>query len=461
MLEDLKIIRQNYGPSFMFMCKELFSDILKENGLLSAIILNHFNPNKNLYNDLIKYNKINEFRDYIYELYNEYKSNIPTPNDIFNSLGYDFYECTNPKDLDYFTKYFSDGESIKIFNNREEYLSKNNLFIAIKKDIDNIKREKFRRLNKIGKYSTSLMFLSYSKNIYNTLTITGRYGDKYVGYNNLYNNNLEQIHKDLPKSFNYYYNLGHFNKNNFNMPGYVYAKDGKYYKYNYEINGVYYCPNNMIIDTFDIKYLDSNKYILLDYFILDLESKYLYLYDTTINDGFSDLITKIYSIEYSNNIIKIILNNEEYINIYLDYNNNIIRVDSDTTRPIKDNFLRYNNKLKEINLKNVRKIGKKFLYNNEVLNNINLDNIIVIDDYFLYNNRSLEELNLESVKIIGHKGLYNNNSITKVNIPIINLIGKGVLKNASNLEEINIGNNAKIYEPSTLVKAQEPKSKTL
>ena len=34
------------------------------------------------------------------------------------------------------------------------------------------------------------------------------------------------------------------------IPGYTVAEDGKYYKYNYEINNIYYCPDNIIIDNF-------------------------------------------------------------------------------------------------------------------------------------------------------------------------------------------------------------------
>ena len=42
-----------------------------------------------------------------------------------------------------------------------------------------------------------------------------------------------------------------FNKK-LDIPGYVRANDGKYYKYNFEFNNVYYCPDNVIVDNFDI-----------------------------------------------------------------------------------------------------------------------------------------------------------------------------------------------------------------
>ena len=55
---------------------------------------------------------------------------------------------------------------------------------------------------------------------------------------------------------------------NFEIPNYV-CVDEKYYKYNYEINNEYYCPNNIIIDNFKVKKLDKRRYVLLDYYTLD------------------------------------------------------------------------------------------------------------------------------------------------------------------------------------------------
>lgn len=42
------------------------------------------------------------------------------------------------------------------------------------------------------------------------------------------------------------------------------ADDGKYYKYNYEINNIYYCPNNVIINNFKVIRLPKDKQLLID-----------------------------------------------------------------------------------------------------------------------------------------------------------------------------------------------------
>ena len=65
---------------------------------------------------------------------------------------------------------------------------------------------------------------------------------------------LENIIAGLTKSFEQEYNLNirKSKTKGFEIPGYVKATDGKFYKYNYEINNIYYCPDNIIIDNFEV-----------------------------------------------------------------------------------------------------------------------------------------------------------------------------------------------------------------
>lgn len=71
--------------------------------------------------------------------------------------------------------------------------------------------------------------------------------------NGTYGNDLNKIVSGLTESFaRLLHERGlELNKNNieeFELPGYTVASDGKYYKYNMEIDGRYYCPGNIIID---------------------------------------------------------------------------------------------------------------------------------------------------------------------------------------------------------------------
>lgn len=63
------------------------------------------------------------------------------------------------------------------------------------------------------------------------------------------------------------------------IPQYVRAEDGKYYKWNYRSwdnnwwIGRYYCSGNIIISDLKPIELDKTRYVMLDYFILDLQDK--------------------------------------------------------------------------------------------------------------------------------------------------------------------------------------------
>ena len=52
MIDDLKIIKKMYGEKMMHLCRELFSTLLEQEGLLSKVMLDNFAPSKLLYDDL-------------------------------------------------------------------------------------------------------------------------------------------------------------------------------------------------------------------------------------------------------------------------------------------------------------------------------------------------------------------------------------------------------------------------
>ena len=168
--------------------------------------------------------------------------------------------------------------------------------------------------------------------------------------------------------------------NHFDLPNYIKSTNGKYYKYNYEINSIYYCPNNIIIDKFkEVKtYEEKEKYLILDYFILDLVNKQIKLYDNEIADNFTKTIPSIKNITIERNkttetkIITIkTLENIDII-IEIDKTNKIISYKNNQIEEIPDHFLYYNESLKQITIPNTIKINNFFLYHN-----LNLEELIL------------------------------------------------------------------------------------
>ena len=97
----------------------------------------------------------------------------------------------------------------------------------------------------------------------------------------------------------YHYNLELTNNMNFELDGYEKDENGKYYKVFYSINNTFYGPNNIVIDNGKLQeeYLHLEKYIIADYFIIDLMHHKIILYDKNISDSFIDGLTDIEKIE--------------------------------------------------------------------------------------------------------------------------------------------------------------------
>ena len=152
--------------------------------------------------------------------------------------------------------------------------------LAVKKNVDEIKREDFKNPKRQDDYGTSVISIQFSRGASNTLSIKNRYNHTVENPDATFSNNLDNIILGLTDSFEqeYGYNLSH-NRSGFEIPGYVNVK-GKYYKYNYELDNIYYCPNNLIIDNFEVirDYQQMERYIVFDYAIIDLQEKKVLLH---------------------------------------------------------------------------------------------------------------------------------------------------------------------------------------
>ena len=440
MNEDLKIIKKKYGEEFMHFCREAFPILLETPGLLSNLILDHFDVSKELYKDIKENDLEDSFKNYIYSLVDVEKNKVKTnktPKELLNEAGYIFYECKTEEDIQQFKKYYSFGEELCTFDGGR--LNRCHVFWAVKKNVEEIKRENFKNPNRQDEYGTSVISIQFTRDKSHTLSIKNRYNHRVNNPDATFSNNLDNIISGLTESFESTYNLIQRNKgNDFEIPFYLIANDGKYYKYNYEINNIYYCPNNIIIDNFEVNRYDKEKYIIMDYFILDLQNKKIYLYDENIEDSFESIFKNISKITIKNidKCKEIIVECDKNIvnKIILDSNNNIIISLDSNINIIYDNFLYFNESLTKLNLPEVEIIGNSFLYSNEDLIKLNLTKVKKIGNQFLYYNENLTKLNLPQVKNIGHSFLYLNEILTELDLPRVKNIGNYFLDFNKNLK---------------------------
>ena len=443
MVDDLKIIKKKYGEKMSHLCRELFPTILEQNGVLSKLMLDNFNESHDLYIDLLNNNMIDKFKNFIYSKYEkiinkpkkekDLEKITKTPEELLNFAGYNLVECTTESDIEKFRKYYAVGEELCTFGDKDR-LKRCRVFFAVKKNVDEIKRENFKEPKREDEYGTSVISIQFTKDGTNTLSIKNRYNHRVNNPDATYKNNLDNIIEGLTDSFEKYYGIKQLYVNNdFEIDDYVIANDGKYYKYNYEINNVYYCPNNIIIDNFNVKQYEKEKYIILDYYILNLVNKKIMLYDRINEDSFVETITNIDKIEIKNiengKAIKIKTKDNNDIEIELDKLNRIIKYTNNKITKLNNWFLWKNTTLIELNIPNVEFIGEHCCIKTKNLKILNAPLVEEIcKESFIYNN--IEEIDLKNLKRIGNLCFEQCKIISKFNAPKLKEIGYSCFENA-------------------------------
>ena len=471
MEKDLKWIKKHYGEKFSHLCRELFPTILDTEGLLPKILENSFLPSRELYDDLTSRDLTAEFKNYVYSqanVENKYgkKTNL-SPEELMDRAGYILYpECQTEKDIQSFRHYYYRGEptpkytgGTPAYREGEELCTFNGgrlntcrVWFAVRKDVDKIKREDFKNPRREDDYGTSVISIQFTKTKPSTLSIKNRYNHTIhdVNPDATFSNNLDNIIEGLTQAFTDKYNIKLSNKkiNPLEIPDYVQAGDGKFYKYNFEIDNVYYCPNNIIIDNGEVKQFNKDKFIVFDNFILDIENKKIINYDDKSKDSFPKSVGKIKNIKRIPSkdglTIQITPEEGELVEIKLDNHNQIVGYSNPNITEIGDDFLLDNNSLTELNLPNAQQIGDCFLHYNDSLTKLELPNVQQIGDDFLYYNESLKSLELPNVKRIGNSFLRYNESLTELYLPNAQRIGDCFLHFNKSLTKLELPNVKRI-----------------
>ena len=411
-MDDYKIIKKNYGEKFARMCRELFPTILEKEGLLSSLIMSKFAyPNHYLYDDIVGDIEVNEFKNYIYSFIDVERKELFTNKSVrqlFDEAGYDFYECNCEEDIHFFKKYYKDDEKLCTFNGNR--LAKCFVFWAVRKNVDSIKREDFKNPKRQDEYGTSVISIQFDRGMVNTLSIKNRYNHKVNNPNATFSNDLENIIPGLTNAFEreYGFLMNKYSSSNFRLSNYVVANDKKYYKYNYVISNVYYCPGNIMIKNGEVMKLDTSRYLLMDYFVLDISNKTLEFRNDFLYDSFIDRFDNIVRIrierirEDNNKLVIITLKNKDKINIILNELGQIIGIEDKNLTSIKDSFLYYNRSMMIANFPNLISIGNNFLFNNNSLVRGVFSKLDSIGDFCLYNNKLLQESNYNELSCLAN-----------------------------------------------------------
>ncbi len=467
MENELKKIKKYYGEDMAHFCRDTFPTILEHEGTLVNILLSIFNKNHYLYRDLLENNCLLAFKNMIYNKYN-IANNIKedvflTPYELMDKAGYTLYKCNSDSDIQAFKKYYAKGEELCTFSSDRLLIA--HVYFAVKKNVDEIRREDYLEPKREDLYGTSVISIQFSRDNTHSLSIKNRYNHSVQNPDATYSNDLDNIIKGLTTSFAKYEGMKQeIYTGELDLKKYVLV-DNRYYKYNYlddsALNVTYYCPDNIIIDEDVVTTYPKEKYLIMDYFTLDLVNKEFDVID--LEDGFVSMIGDISKIEVIKNgefkNVTIINTEDEVTEIALDELNRIIKVKNNSVRYIGDDFLHLNDTIKRVELSNVKSIGDNFLVSAISLESAILPNVTIVGDDFIYSSMLVEanftlleetgsgfleyaqrliEVNMPSLRYVGNDCMCELYSLTNINLPMLESAGYGFLEMAPFLINVDM-----------------------
>ncbi len=425
--KEFNKIKDKYGEKFAQFCRSNFPKI-SEYTSLSDFISNLMYPTKALYDDIVEQGAEASFVAYVntaFEKVNNIqvatKEYVPeNPFELIRKKNYTLYKCETNEDIQKFKKYYKKNEEICTFK-QPNRINESLVFFAIKDGatVDGIngkKRKDFIRPMRQDEYGTSVISIQFTKGSYNRLKIISRYNHTVVDTDATYSNDLENIVAGLTESFAREYSLNLVAKNGiFPLAGYVLGNDRKLYRYNVNIDGTYYCNNNIVITNGEPYQYNPDKYELFDNFLLRRVSNEvinLARYSDSFADTANGFVKNSVFKSNNNRIILLEFLDGSTAEIGLGKNNQIISYNNENITEIGDNFLLHNTTATRVNLPNVKTIKNKFMQKNSSMTSLTLDNVTQIGDDFMEDNNSLKIFIANKLEKLGKNLLFYNTCLS-------------------------------------------------
>ena len=448
MAKDYDILKKHYGEKFAQFCRATFPTILEQGeGVLAKHVMSLFAPNKNLYVDIVNNHKENEFKNYVYDraaktISEASSAKSDTPETLMRKANYTLHKCETVEDVEKFKKYWKAGETLCTFWNIPNRLSRCHIFFAVKDGAERLKREDYKKPMRQDEYGTSVISIQFARGDINNVSIKNRYNHTVQNPDATFSNDLENIYPGLTDSFSQHYGYNFtVSGTSFELPKYIKANDDKFYKYNVEVNGVYYCPDNVIIRHGAVIQLDKFSQILVGNVIFDIKNKTVsqaYVQDFVnqynqyaaaalgeihSTDSFISTIGKISKIDVQKGttvggrIIKITHDDSKQIIIEIDKNNDVIGYTDNYTAAVGDYFLSYFKNIQQLNMPSLQECGLGFLRHNEALHTADLSGLKTCKTYFMEHNKALKSLNLPNLEFCGSCFLQFNEALENISAP--------------------------------------------
>lgn len=451
--KELKKIKKLFGEKFAQWCRDKFPTILNYDGELLEILLKLFHPTKTLWEEIAERQGLQDaLEEHIYvEFYKMHPQEkdetvvVKTPEELCDEAGYELIKCETVEDVERFKKYYLPDEELCTFNDVEWRLEQCVVFFAVRKDVDEIERGNPPKRD--DEYGTSVMSLQFDKTT-GRLSIKNRYNHTVIDCDATLDNNLENIAPGLTKSFETHYGIKeNQEEKRLEIDGTVKDDEGRIYFYNYEIDGVYYCEDNVVIKDGKPTQYSSQEYELIDYFLYDKNNETIIDLTASNNprkqDGFVGTFANIDKVEIvkgedGNRIFKGTNKDGTTFEFAVDRRNRIISYQNNNITQCPSRFMEKCRYLKEIELENVESLEEGCFTNTRDLEKLVMPNVRTIKNKCLENMGKLTEINFENLESIGNDCFQYCRNVRQINLPVLKTMGNFCFVNAGKVSKINV-----------------------
>ena len=439
------------------MPKSVFEQIKKQNGERFAKTIRGYD--NGIFDipgivDIVKYagreaEPIMEYLESLKEIHIEETGVYQDPLTLLDEAGYDAYYVTNLEEQNAIQKYYAEGEKLCTFRDPHRF-EHYYIINAVRKDVDQIKREDFRGKEKReDEYGTSVLSIQILKNG-GFISIKNRYNHTVQNPDNTLGSNPDNIIPGLANAIHHHFNVD-FSTRQVHLPdGYVFINN-QIIRYNYEQDNIYFGSNFYVKDGIVHK-LESHK-LILDSYIFDMRTKTLEYPIPEENSDADKAFKKVFlkEIEGRSVIIKK-EKNEQHLFIHKEGEKDptkdieiltlkdgiITSLNLPTTTEIGKNFLVGNRRLISFNAPNLISTGKFFLSTDEDLREINVPKLQFVGDYFLDNSKQLTSFNAPSLQYVGDNFIHTNQILSEFSAPELKAVGDMFLYNCEKLRRLSL-----------------------
>ena len=469
MKDDLMLIKKLYGEHIARLCREIVPELFEEPNLVPRLLAACFAPHAELYQDMLSLGKYN-VRNYMYSRLNRKEEIFTTPKstkELLADVGYRLFVCTRPEDINYFKSCYDPEELLCTFRDGVENRFKDAYyFFLAKENAFSLKRSDFTNPRRDDEYSTSLICLQIDR-VNHNIKMCSRYNHTVDYADSMFSNNLDNIVPGLRFAMERDFNIKISHRECVDLTemmamNYVeYGPFNTMFKFNEQLNGKFYCPNNIVLENNEIHVVEKDHSALLDYIVIDNKEKVIKAYDSERDDYFSTP-QKFKKCDYLGgkdiDTYKITFEDDRELYLMADKMNRIKVVTDNDSTEIGDNYFGSCHYIEEVNTKNARRIGDDFVsasvmlksiyspYVEEIGDNfaaysrdvryINFDYLMSCGSSFFMSNVAATEVVLPELLHMGDFGFMQNTNIRKVVLPKDRYLGSECFGWCTNIEEI-------------------------